>query len=69
MKIVSLNETICSVRILFTNVTLPYMSHIIGVKGEKADRQSSVRWNYTPCVDFTDGVILASYRCNEEDNF
>ena len=31
MKIVSLNEKFCSVRILFTIVTLPYMSHIIGV--------------------------------------
>ena len=29
MKIV--NDKFCSVRILFTNVTLPYMSHIIGV--------------------------------------
>ena len=30
MKIVSLNEKFCSVRILFINLTLPYMSHIIG---------------------------------------
>ena len=31
MKIVSLNEKFCSLRILFTNVTLSYMSHIIGL--------------------------------------
>ena len=33
MKIVSLDEKFCSVRILhcLQNVTLPYMSHIIGV--------------------------------------
>ena len=82
MKIVSLNEKFCLVRILhcLQNVTLPYMSHIIGVlncrlqnkaycKTVKTDRLSSVRWKDTPLVDFTDGVILASYRCIEEDNF
>ena len=30
---------------------------------------SSVRWKDTPRVDFTDGAILASYHCIEEDNF
>ena len=50
------------------------MSHIIGVlncsfSSEKADRLSSVHWEDTPRVDFTDGVILASCRCIEEDNF
>ena len=34
-----------------------------------ADRLSSVRCKDTPRVDFTDGVILTSYRCIEEDNF
>ena len=31
MKIVNCKRKFCSVRILFTNFTLPYMSHIIGV--------------------------------------
>ena len=55
--------------VLFTNVTLPYMSHIIGVIGVKADKLSSVRWKYIRDVHCTDRVTVAAYRCIEEDNF
>ena len=63
----------CSVRILFTNVMLPYMSHIVGVlrltvkpivaHGVKADRLSSVHWKDILDVHCTDHVTLAVYRC------
>ena len=69
----------CSVRILFTNVTLPYMSHIVGflkltvkpivAHGVKADWLSSVHWKDILDVHCTDHVTLAVYRCIEEDNF
>ena len=36
------------------------------MRGVKADWLSSVRWKDTPHVDFTDGVILAAYRCIED---
>ena len=54
MKIVNDHPQFCSVRILFTNATLPYMSHIIDV------RLSSVRWKDIIHVHFTDPVILAA---------
>ena len=74
----------CSVRTLFTDVTLPYMSHIIGfincslwnkltvkpnvAHGVKADRLSSVCWKDIFDVHCTDRVTVAAYRCIEEDN-
>ena len=43
-KIVSLKQKFCSVRILFTNVTLPYMSHIIGVLTVHCKIKLTVKW-------------------------
>ena len=44
----------------------PIVAHSV-----KADGLSLVRWKDIPDVYFTDGVslILAAYRCIEEDNF
>ena len=49
MKVVSLHEKFCSVRILFTNVTRPYMSHIIGVLTVQCKiKLTARRWKGSP---------------------
>ena len=54
-------------------VTLPYMSHIIGVLNCSLQNKAHCKthccsWEDIPHVHFTDRVILAAYRCIEEDN-
>ena len=72
---------ICSGRILFTNVTLPHVSHItvlyiiklsaksIVAHDVKADRMSSVRYKDILDVHCRDRPTLAAYCCIEENNF
>ena len=72
---------ICSGMILFTNVTLPHVSHItvlciikLSVKSivahdVKADRLSWVRWKNILDVHCRGRPTLAAYRCIEENNF
>ena len=54
---------------LFTNITLPYMPHIIDVLKRLISCPQFVGKILLTCILFTDRVILAAYHCIEEHNF